>query len=735
MATLSKWVPVGADTNKQNIDQKLKLTTIDLVGGIYCNICHITFGNKKEFDSHYTQHGSGNADIVYTCVVCHKEIIGYPSFRGHCYLAHVTKDRFKCEHCHRMFSKQTALQSHIKSMHQTIIKCLICQKTFQCQKELLLHKMIHKNTENGPPYECQTCGDRLETSDDCENHIEDHCSMFYFCPICNEDIINLQYAASHLTKHFGNVLNEKKPAEDVTEIEEISNDSSLDLIGGILCCYCNSTYRARQDFDNHITTDHPDRDIVYACNICGKEFEKYFNFTSHCYDHTAKDRFQCEECSKTFPRLSLLVIHMEAYHSNTKTSGDAFPFTCLQCNHGFKTDRRLKDHYRNVHKDHAYYSQCPEQGCGKTFDAPKDLILHLKEHNSVHNWCKQCGLRFYSLKACEKHLQYHKKKLYSCPVCSKNYGEKYLVVKHVHQHFSAVLHVCKVCGKIYNGRNRLVQHMKVHNEVKPHICSFCGKGFTKTYLLQQHLNVHTGLKPFKCTNCPKTFASYPNLRKHQRNIHNVAILNTKRVLNENNNHNTSNKAVDEVIKENEKTMLDHDPSEEVTGDINDTIGSPEVDLSIVNTSVDMISSTTHNFEESNESMNQWILNSSNSSAIEMLAESIENQQGANIEVTNIDEFQKELWVSNSSIPTDWSQTVVPYEYGPEFVFGAEAEGAGAGVIPLGDPPLPHIDPRLTLLNPPTSPFSPSLDPSPVLTKLESPFDFDTARFVINTDIF
>lgn len=72
-----------------------KPTTIDLVGGIYCHICHITYANKREYDMHYVKHGTGSKDIVYTCVVCHKEITGYPSFRGHCYTSHVIKDRFK----------------------------------------------------------------------------------------------------------------------------------------------------------------------------------------------------------------------------------------------------------------------------------------------------------------------------------------------------------------------------------------------------------------------------------------------------------------------------------------------------------------------------------------------------------------------------------------------------------------------------------------------------------------
>jgi hypothetical protein len=90
---------------------------------------------------------------------------------------------------------------------------------------------------------------------------------------------------------------------------------------------------------------------------------------------------------------------------------------------------------------------------------------------------------------------------------------------------------------------------------------------------------------------------------------------------------------------------------------------------------------------------------------------------------------------------------VPREYGPEFV-GAGQSGR-LGDICLGDAPLPHIDPRLTLL-PPPQPHLPHLPQLPHVHQLphsppqrwEPPvytkyvFADDPARFaVFNTDIF
>lgn len=149
---------------------------------------------------------------------------------------------------------------------------------------------MHKN-DQGPPYDCGTCGQQIDSTDDCEQHIEDHCSMTYSCPICEETITNIQDSASHLTKHFGDVLTNDDDEEDEEPIE-VKNDSSIDLLGGIFCCHCDQIFKARPEFDNHFLIEHIDKPIVYACNICAKEFDKYLLFANHCYDHYARGRFQ-----------------------------------------------------------------------------------------------------------------------------------------------------------------------------------------------------------------------------------------------------------------------------------------------------------------------------------------------------------------------------------------------------------------------------------------------------------
>ncbi|XP_052758119.1 zinc finger protein 708-like [Galleria mellonella] len=721
MASPSTSAGRADDADPQSVDllQSLKLTTIDIVGGILCHICHVTFGNKKDYDNHYVKHDTGRSEIVYTCVVCHKEITGYRSFHGHCYLVHVTKDKFKCETCSKVFSKFSVLKQHMDTKHNFF--CPSCKQQFSSAKQLQLHQIIHKN-DKSPPYDCHSCGQQVNDIDSCEQHIEEHCEIFYSCPICNENIPNLLSASEHLIKHFGTVLNNDYPSgNEYTELPIIPKDSSIDIIGGIWCCYCKNIFKNRLEFDTHFSMEHSDKNKVYSCNICGKAYEKYFLFGSHCYDHFAKDRYECDECGKTFSRLSLLVFHTEAFHSSDTVTDK--PFTCMQCDHGFMSESRLRVHLREVHA--IQHIKCPVEGCQEIFQTPKELILHKRQHKIVDDHrCQQCGLHFTTLSACEKHVPLHCKKQYSCPVCKKNYSEKYLIMKHVPQHFSAVIHICKDCGRMYNARNRLVEHAKVHSKERVHKCSYCEKSFVKSYQLQQHLNIHTGLKPYKCVECPKSFASAPNWSKHMRKIHNIHSKNLAKPALENNNEVFN--AADPKAKKTKANNIIPDSYK-----IDDLVDSMSSEISMDAFSCKLYESDESTIESDTIGpavMEKDATMYDSANTLDVMSDLTEL---TNASSDDLEAIINACTGSGSTSASVW----FPREYGPDFVSAQDGGGGGGGgaVIDL-DPPLPHIDPRLAQ-RPPRA-----WDP-PVLAKLQDcPLAYadiaDTVHLsLMNTDIY
>ncbi|CAH0724018.1 unnamed protein product, partial [Brenthis ino] len=709
------------------IHRRPKPTTIDLVGGIQCHICHITYANKREYDMHYVKHETRSKDIIYTCVVCYKEITGYPSFRGHCYTSHVIKERFKCEHCSKLFSKSLSLREHIKVMHR--FKCSVCSKEFTTKKELQLHQIIHNDTDM-PPFKCQACAKQIDTLEGCKEHVDIHSSSIYFCPICNENISSKENASEHLKKHFGDINDEGSYVQTNLEKEE----NYIKQLGGISCKFCPLVYKDRVEFDAHFSCEHGSEDIVYTCNVCGKQFEKYSVFSDHSYNHVMKDRFCCDICQKTFSRLSLLVTHMAACEAGAAGK----PFACVRCGRRYATEMRLREHLRDAHAVHCV--TCTEDGCNKVFSTPKDLITHQRVHRSAQNWCRQCGLLFTSLKSCERHLDVHNKKLYVCPVCNRNYSEKYLILKHIPQHFETVLHLCKVCGKVYNAKNRLIEHIKTHAETKTHNCTYCGKGFVKLGQLQQHLNVHTGSKPYKCPVCEKTFASYPNWHKHLRRMHKTDGKKYKKSENvpditESDDESPTNS----YVKEND---IDKE-----TNKSNDLNAQLHVGIS----------------ELSDAKLESFMFNEPDDSTMEsdsidptLIEKELQIFENANNN-SKIVEFVNVLPTNNVTFgdtihESPQTSSNYPAEYGPEFNTGFHTDGSG--FIDLDDHMLPHIDPLLTIKNEYNQMYSqnyqPSIEPAPynqpkwepIITKVYPDYSYgygdmvETNRLsMMNTDIF
>lgn len=159
---------------------------------------------------------------------------------------------------------------------------------FTSKKDLQIHKIVHYKKETGnPPYNCMKCCQVMNSIDMCESHMDDHCDVMYPCPICAMVLPNKQEATLHITEHF-----DEKITPDMMKPSSTIEDSSIDILGGILCCHCDLLFKNRLDIESHFASEHEDNVIVYCCNICEKQYTKYSLFGNHCHFHVSKDKFQ-----------------------------------------------------------------------------------------------------------------------------------------------------------------------------------------------------------------------------------------------------------------------------------------------------------------------------------------------------------------------------------------------------------------------------------------------------------
>lgn len=56
--------------------------------------------------------------------------------------------------------------------------------------------------------------------------------------------------------------------------------------------------------------------------------------------------------------------------------------------------------------------------------------------------------------------------------------------------------------------------MVMHSDLKPYPCSYCSKKFGKKGDLDRHVLLHMGIKPYECSVCLRRFTQAAHMRAH-----------------------------------------------------------------------------------------------------------------------------------------------------------------------------------------------------------------------------
>uniref|UniRef100_T1GIQ6 C2H2-type domain-containing protein n=1 Tax=Megaselia scalaris TaxID=36166 RepID=T1GIQ6_MEGSC len=142
-------------------------------------------------------------------------------------------------------------------------------------------------------------------------------------------------------------------------------------------------------------------------------------------DPSKKGQFRCENCSRTYKRLT-------DYNTHKKTCSTTKNVQCTICKMAFFTIFGLRQHMRKLHA------------------LVKQYV------------CEECGRNFYVLEDLEKHRSNHKEQ--QCTECGKTYANIKQLRRHLDCH-SSTSYVCTVCGISLNTRHTLNHHMKKHAEI------------------------------------------------------------------------------------------------------------------------------------------------------------------------------------------------------------------------------------------------------------------------------
>ncbi|KAF6034280.1 hypothetical protein EB796_007415 [Bugula neritina] len=257
--------------------------------------------------------------------------------------------------------------------------------------------------------------------------------------------------------------------------------------------------------------------------------------------------FRCNQCSIDFPSIDLLMAHKQAVHDPSSnlprvvdiaqgpgeghiSSADAGTATslhyCKECNFSTSTKQTLKLHVSRVHRE----KQLECLDCGEKFGPLIDLKTHIREtghrkgqHTNLYKQmveCKICNKKL-QLKNLKSHteLVHDKLKPYSCEVCGKMFGTRFLVKEHMESHKNLQDRhrpwKCHLCGQAFFKKLPLDEHINKHMGTPQYSCDKCPKKFFHQSGWKRHLQHHGEDRPFHCNVCGKSFKTSTNLSAHK----------------------------------------------------------------------------------------------------------------------------------------------------------------------------------------------------------------------------
>lgn len=166
----------------------------------YCNKCGKGFNNKQVKIGHEDWHKN---DERYVCIVCQKKYCDSTQLIGHQRRTHnvtIPGAENSCAICKKAFRKKSALESHIRTVHQKSV-CDICGKSFYNVDGLRLHIRVHTGFK---PYACITCDKRFIRKQLLDIHIRTHTGEKpYACEHCGKRFSQRTPLRIHTRLHTG----------------------------------------------------------------------------------------------------------------------------------------------------------------------------------------------------------------------------------------------------------------------------------------------------------------------------------------------------------------------------------------------------------------------------------------------------------------------------------------------------------------------------------------------------
>ena len=461
---------------------------------------------------------------ILQCDMCGEECKGYIRLKEHFILMHPGKRPFICPVCGRRFRKKDSIKTCQHSgKEQVEHKCKTCGEIFWSKKKLRRHK---KQTHDihAPKIPCMLCDEVFDQNRDLHNHMAIHADSgeILKCKICQRSFNKPSVLRKHLMKHSKSKTC-RICGKTFMSVFSLRNHQKFHL-GKFSCHLCgrfmSSTWNLKQHMKTHIRSEK-----TYECNVCHEKFfsPSALEFHKSSFHSIGKRHNKCPVCSKVFRSSFGRNSHLMTHTEEERTLHQAFVpmYTCIICGETMRAEYKFKHLKRHMSKAEEMFV-C--ETCGKSFSQYSDLKLHITKHKPEEQESEDLMTEeereFFKTLSTNNHLPCKQKPISNqrcdCDICWKNSLNKPCIGLHILANTNSDNNpiLCDVCGKSFKSKTYLNTHMKLHSGNLPFQCEICRRGFLSKYSLECHLVSHLNEKPYTCHVCGIKFCSEANMQRH-----------------------------------------------------------------------------------------------------------------------------------------------------------------------------------------------------------------------------
>ncbi|KAG8237965.1 hypothetical protein J437_LFUL019048 [Ladona fulva] len=430
-----------------------------------CGVCNRGFVSRPDLELHKRVHTK-----EYSCKGCKSEFLTLANFKRHLRFCQGKTPRHKCQICGREISRKCNLLLHLRT-HSLVkkFKCHLCPKKYHRSFHLYTHiRSIHLKQR---PHECGIC----QRSFSCRRNLVVHLSLHsderpYACSFCYKKFKTQNVKRLHEIR----VHNMIKPQK----VNIIVDEKNLfhEFSDCFRCGKCYRLFKSAKRLERHVEK------YSFGCKskveaIFKGKCENYVRVMSSSAPESPKTsegvnkdaEFCCDKCDSCFRSRIALKTHLKQTHSAT------FPCICGVCNRGFLSRIDLE-----LHK-HVHVKEYSCEMCKMQFLTMENYKVHLRlcHGKSSAFKCQICGREAYTKGNFNLHLDTHSLvKKFECRVCHTKHNDVSRLNAHMRSvHLKQKPHKCDVCQRGFSFRSHLVVHFAVHSDARPFKCSVCDKTF------------------------------------------------------------------------------------------------------------------------------------------------------------------------------------------------------------------------------------------------------------------